>query len=197
MVLQDRAGEWWLASSQGLLRYPRLESPLQLAETAPEAVYTTRDGLPGDVIVRLYEDRGGNVWLGTETVELGYWDRKGQRCVEIPADGTPAFASAFAEDHAGNMWIGDEEGQLWRVRDGRASRIASPFHNVSIHVMLPDQAGRLWVATGGQGLLCFDDPAAAVPKPRQYGYSDGLSSLTLYSLAEDLKGSSTLEQEAE
>ena len=126
VLLQDHAGEWWLASSQGLVRYPRLDSPLQLASTAPKAVYTMRDGLPGNVVVRLHEDGGGNIWIGTETRRIGFWSSKTQRFISIPADGAPGFASAFAEDHTGNMWIGDEDGQLWRVRDGRALRIASP-----------------------------------------------------------------------
>jgi ligand-binding sensor domain-containing protein/signal transduction histidine kinase len=189
VVLQDRSGDWWLASSQGLLHYPRLESPMQLAGTLPQAVYTTRDGLPSDLVVRLYEDRGGNIWLGSQTSQLGYWDSKRRRFVRIPADGTPGFGSAFAEDRAGNVWIGDEEGQVWRVRDGRAVRMASRATDVSINAMLPDHAGRLWVATDGDGLLCFDDPEAAAPKLRQYGYADGLSSLSLYSLAEDSSGS--------
>src|ERR1051326_2973134 len=62
VILQDHTGEWWLASDQGLFRYPHLERPSQLAQTAPKAVYTARDGLPSDVLIRLYEDRGGNIW---------------------------------------------------------------------------------------------------------------------------------------
>jgi ligand-binding sensor domain-containing protein/signal transduction histidine kinase len=189
VILQDHAGEWWLATSQGLCRYPRLESPSQLAQTAPKAVYTRRDGLPADVVVRLYEDRGGNIWVGTESKKLVYWGRSEEKFIGIGADGIPSVASAFCEDNAGHVWIGDESGQLWRVRDGRASLVAGQARKAEIHDLLLDHAGRLWVATDGQGLLRFDQPAAPKPQFRQYGYSDGLSSLDLHSLAEDRNGS--------
>jgi len=188
VILQDRTGEWWLASSQGLCRYPRLESPSQLAQTAPKAVYTTHDGLPGNVVTRLYEDRSGNIWVGTETQKFAYWSKSEQRFIGIPADGRPSFASAFGEDGAGHVWIGGEEGQLWRVSDHRASPVAGPVRAAFIRGFLLDRAGRFWVATGGQGLLRFDQPAAADPQFRQYGYSDGLSSLNVLSLAEDRDG---------
>ena len=188
VILQDHAGEWWLASSQGLCRYPRLESASQLAQTLPKAVYTTRDGLPGDVVVRLYEDHGGNIWAGTETSKFAYWSRSEQKFIRVAADGVPSFASAFGEDNAGDMWIGDEEGQLWRVRDGRASRVAGPAKSGAIQGFLLDRSGRLWVGTNSQGLLRFDQPAAPDPQFRQYGYSDGLSSLSVHSLTDDRNG---------
>jgi len=188
VILQDHTGEWWLASSEGLCRYPRLESPSLLAQTTPKAVYTTRDGLPADVVVRLYEDRGGNIWVGTEATRFAYWSRSAQKFIEVPAGGVPSFASAFCQDGAGSVWIGDEWGQLWRVREGRAALIGGPASKGFIHDFLLDHAGRLWVATGNRGLLRFDQPAAAVPQFRQYGYADGLSSLNLYSLAEDRNG---------
>ena len=117
-----------------------------------------------------------------------------QRRQELPrrglsADGVPGYASAFGEDNAGHIWIGDEEGQLWRVQDGRASRVAGPARRGWIRGFLLDHAGRLWVATANQGLLRFDQPAGANPQFRQYGYSDGLSSLSVHSLAEDRNGS--------
>ena len=156
--------------------------------TAPVAVYTTHDGLPGDVITRLYEDRAGNIWMGTETAELGYWSRSQQKFIAIPFDGIARFVSAFGEDGGGNIWIGDEQGGLRRVRDGRASPVAVPDGRGSIRSLVLDHAGRLWVATGGQGLLRFDEPFAPIPRFRQYGYADGLSSLDLHSLAEDRNG---------
>ena len=189
VILQDHFGEWWLASSQGLCRYPRLDSPSQLAQTLPKVVYTTRDGLPGDVVTRIYEDRAGNIWAGTETSQFAYWSRSDQKFIGIAADGLPSYASAFNEDSAGHVWIGDDAGQLWRVRDGRASQMRGLPKQGWIHSILLDHAGRLWVATNSQGLLRFDQPAAPDPKFRQYSYSDGLSSLNVQSLAEDRNGS--------
>ena len=188
VILQDRAGEWWLATSQGLVRYPRLDNPLQLAHTAPRAVYTTRDGLPSNAVIRLYEDRARNIWVSTESTQLGFWSAQQQKFVRVTADGVPAAASAFAEDKAGNVWIGDENGGIWRVRDGHAYPIAGPATRTYIRDLLLDRTGRLWIATSHEGLLRFDDPAAPRPVFRQYGYSDGLSSLNLYSIAEDSGG---------
>ncbi len=88
VILQDHAGEWWLASSQGLCRYPLLEDTLQLAHTAPKAVYTTRDGLLSNVVIRLYEDRDGNIWMGNEIAKpmakLVYWRRSERSSSRLP-----------------------------------------------------------------------------------------------------------------
>jgi signal transduction histidine kinase/ligand-binding sensor domain-containing protein len=186
-IIQDRTGEWWLASHQGLIRYPRLERPLLLGDTAPKAIYTMRDGLPSDIVILLYEDRGGNIWVGTEATKLAYWSRSKNKFFGIATDGIASYTSAFGEDGAGHIWIGDEAGQLWRVRGGRASQVGR-LRTGWVRAFLLDHAGRLWAATSGQGLLRFDQPAEPVPRFRQYGHSDGLSSLNLYSLAEDRNG---------
>jgi ligand-binding sensor domain-containing protein/signal transduction histidine kinase len=189
VILQDHTGEWWLATSQGLCRYPRVEDPMQLAQTAPKAVYTMREGLPGTVVARIHEDSAGNIWIGSETTTMGYLDPTQERFIAIAADGVPSFSSAFLEDNGGHMWIGDEEGQLWRVRDGRAAHVPGPAKGASISAFLLDHAGRLWVATHGQGLLRFDDPTSESPQFKKYGYTEGISSLDVHSLVADRGGS--------
>ena len=189
MILQDHAGEWWLATGEGLCRYPRLENPLQLAQTLPTAIYTVRDGLPGDIVTRLFEDREGNIWIGTETTKFVYWSRTDQHFVAVPHDGESSFAASFAQDQAGRVWIGDEEGGLWRVSGGRASLVSIPAKRATLDSLLVDHAGRLWIATDGQGLIRIDQFAAAIPQYRLYGYAEGLSSLAVHSLTEDRNGS--------
>jgi ligand-binding sensor domain-containing protein len=188
VILQDHLGEWWLASSQGLCRYPRLDSPDLLARTLPKAVYTVRDGLPANIVIRLYEDRAGNIWVGTETTKFVYWSRREQKFVSISADGVPSFGSAFGEDSAGQVWIGGEDSQLWRVRDGHAAAVPGQAKAGRIYAFLVDHAGRFWVGTGKQGLLRFDHPELPDPTFRQYGQDSGLSSLNARCLAEDRNG---------
>src|SRR6185295_7866390 len=56
LTLQDQAGEWWLPTGQGLVRYPNVNHVGRLAATLPKAIYTTRDGFVSNNVFRLYED---------------------------------------------------------------------------------------------------------------------------------------------
>src|SRR5882724_339475 len=65
LTLQDQAGEWWLPTGQGLVRYPKINHVGQLAATPPKAIYTTRNGLVSNDVFRLYEDSRGDLWIAT------------------------------------------------------------------------------------------------------------------------------------
>ena len=65
IAAQDREGEWWVATGHGLYRFPRAEHVEQLAAARPVAVYTSRDGLPGDEIFRVFADSRGGIWIGS------------------------------------------------------------------------------------------------------------------------------------
>src|SRR5262249_41098554 len=45
IAFQDHLEEWWMATGQGLCRFPKVNRIEQLARTRPKAVYTTKDGL--------------------------------------------------------------------------------------------------------------------------------------------------------
>jgi len=190
IVIQDRTGEWWLATNAGLCRYPRLASVDQLAVTSPLHVYTTHDGLPSDDVIRLYEDRQGNIWFGSAMPGwFGYWSRSANKVINVLLNDA-ARASAFGEDSAGTVWIGDEAGQLWRVADSRALPVGgSPSGRGWIDGFLSDRAGRFWVATSSGGLLRSDQPLVSDPQFRVYGLVQGLSSVSIRCLIEDANGS--------
>jgi ligand-binding sensor domain-containing protein/signal transduction histidine kinase len=200
-VVEDRAGEWWVAASNGVYRFPRVNKVEQLARTPAKAVYTSRDGLASSAILRLFEDSSGDIWIGSVgqgrgPSGLSRWERRTNsfhQYTEI--DNLPRldtfFVSSFAEDRAGNLWIGfSGEGGLARYHDG-AFTLFGQNEGVPaglIRNMLVDSAGRLWLASYRSGLLRMDDPAATQPKLLAYTTADGLSSNETSVVSEDAWG---------
>ena len=122
-------GDWWVATRFGVFRFPKVSRPDQLAHTATKAIYTTRDGLSTDVIVRLFEDSRGDIWIGSVGEGKGpsgisRWERStGAFYHYTEKDNLPRldtfYVSSFAEDRAGNVWMGLHYGELMRWRQGR------------------------------------------------------------------------------
>lgn len=194
-TFQDREGDWWVATGQGLCRYSKLSSHEQLSTSRPTAVYTTSDGLAGDNIFRLFEDSRGDIWIGSSERphNLTRWDRRtGAFRIYTDADGVPTWngPSAFCEDSSGNIWIGLYGGELLRYRKGKLSRFkkSDGLPDGRILGMLIDRSRRLWFATNLSGLCRVDDPAAPHPTFVMYTKKDGLSSNDIRCIVEDQRG---------
>jgi ligand-binding sensor domain-containing protein/two-component sensor histidine kinase len=190
IAVQDRAGEWWIATGQGLCRFARVDRVEQLAGARPKAIYTTRDGLPGDKIFHVFEDSRGDIWIGTES-GLALWDRRSGRVRAFSkADGLPdsTVPTVFAEDGSGNVWLSFYHGGVARYRncrftvftahDGIAGFLGSLFF---------DSAGRLWIGSS-RGLMRSDDPAQDRPRFVNYTTAQGLSSDDIGGITEDRWG---------
>jgi Predicted periplasmic ligand-binding sensor domain len=198
-VLEDHTGEWWITTSAGICRFPKVSKPEQLAHTLPKAIYTIREGLASNFIFRLFEDSSGDIWISSlggdkGPIGLSRWERSTEVFHHYTEkDNLPGFdeftVSSFVEDRAGNLWIGGfgEKGGLVRYRDGRFTLFtANDGAPVSqIHNLFIDSAGRLWVATFGSGLMRMDDPAAEHPRLVTYTTADDLSSNEINGVSED------------
>jgi ligand-binding sensor domain-containing protein/two-component sensor histidine kinase len=191
---QDREGQWWVPTWQGLCRFPKVSRVEQLGHTRPLAVYTTKDGLTGDQIFRLYEDSRGDIWVCVEIRDslvrweraTGTFHRYGEADGLAPSNG----ATAFCEDKGGNLWIGFYEGGLARYRDGRFT-LLSAGDGVPVGMirgLYLDHAGRLWVATSRGGLARVDDPGADNPRFVVYTTAEGLTSNQVSCVTEDYWG---------
>ncbi|HJZ97209.1 MAG TPA: two-component regulator propeller domain-containing protein, partial [Candidatus Solibacter sp.] len=198
-AVRGRAGEWWVATGEGLCRFPRVTRFEDLARTPPSAVYTTRDGLPSNDIFRLYEDARGDLWITT----IGFgggpsrWERATGELHHYGAQDVPGYASAYAEDHAGNLWIGfsndantGKPGGLARYRDGRFEQFkeSEGVPTGWIVALYTDRSGRLWAASTDGGLARCDDPAAPHPRFTVYTTGQGLSSISVRRIGEDRLG---------
>ena len=197
-VLEDHTGDWWIATRGGVYRFPKVTKLEQLTRISAKATYTTRDGLASDVILRLFEDSRGDIWIGSVgegrgPSGLSRWARStGAFRHYAESDNLPRldsfYISSFAEDRGGDVWIGfSAEGGLVRYRDGRfmvfTANDGVPLG--SIRNMLVDSSGRLWAATYRGGLCRIDDPAAAHPRIVTYTTEDGLSSNEITTVSED------------
>ena len=197
VTFQDHTGEWWVPTSSGLCRFPRVESVEQLARTRPKAVYTHQRGeLTGDDIFRLFEDSRGDVWISMS----GYlrnaavrWERATESfhvCSE--AEGLPPFGlpTAYCEDAAGNLWLGFYDGGLARYRDGRFHLFGQSDGVPAglIRALYLDHAGRLWVASDRDGVARLDDSQAVHPNFVKYTIADGLASNSISCITEDKLG---------
>jgi ligand-binding sensor domain-containing protein/two-component sensor histidine kinase len=191
---QDRRGAWWVASRDGLRRYPPHVSLGELAHTRPLHRYTVGDGLISHDVVTLFEDSRGDMWIGsfrTGRQVLTRWERSTDRLHHYSdRDGLPPFCApwSFAEDRAGGIWILFREGHVARYHNGQFTLLRQgvglPLASGFIHV---DERGRLWVALG-DGVLRVDRPDAGLLNGVRYTTSHGLSTNGVNAIAEERGG---------
>jgi ligand-binding sensor domain-containing protein/two-component sensor histidine kinase len=192
VTLQDRGGEWWHPTGEGLLRYAAVDGPEALARARPKAVYTARDGLPSGNIFRVYEDARGDVWVGTiypPEHGVARWERAtGAFRAYGPADGLPehSAASAFVEDAHGNLWMGFYTGGLARYAGGRFTRFGAAEGGPEgrVYDLFVDGRGRLWIATNA-GAFVAEGLGEARPRFTTLTTADGLASDATTCVAED------------
>lgn len=197
-VLLDHYGEWWVATGKGFFRYGRIRRLDDLAHRLPIATYTTRDGLPEELITKLYEDATGNVWIGSYSISahsgsLTRWNRSTKTFYIFgPKEGlTPLTGpNAFSEDGMGDLWVGFRFHDLARYRAGRFTVFTTKdgLPAGSIMNLYLDHEGRLWVATMDGGVARIDRPQDEHPVFVKYSTAEGLSSNQVEATVEDQSG---------
>ncbi|MFM8395232.1 MAG: two-component regulator propeller domain-containing protein, partial [Acidobacteriota bacterium] len=199
---QDRQGDWWIPTSNGVYRFPAGDSIRHLQSAQPKAIFNTSNGLSLDWVTRLFEDSRGDIWIATSQKNIHHldrWDRATNRIVNISkGENQQTFqnrqVTALAEDRQGVIWLGLSHdvgpGGLARYIDGRLMLIDgqddAPRGNIqTLHF---DPEGRLWAGSTVQGLIRIDDPLADKLTFRYYGKAQGLISNRVSSLTVDRYG---------
>jgi signal transduction histidine kinase/ligand-binding sensor domain-containing protein len=189
---QSADGEWWIPTSDGLYRYPKVAHFADLAHTPPKRIYTVRDGLWRNETFNLFEDSRGDIWIATVGGDnvLSRWERETDKLHSYSdADNLPKSngAIAFAEDRQGSIWLGHFFGLLARYRHGKFQIFTEKdgLPETQISDLLTDSSGRLWIATSGRGVFRVDETEAENPVFTNISSHNGLSSSQVICLTED------------
>lgn len=145
--LADSSRRWWLGARNGLWR----------AE-AEGAAWQPVDALPGPVFALAEAD--GTVWaahaLGVSRIRP---DRALTDRLPAPCGAPSAFSLAVAQDR---IWVGGLRCVAAFDRDGAVLAVYGPeagFAQAGVAGLTVDQAGHVWAATRGDGVLVFDHGA--------------------------------------
>ena len=142
-ILRDRDGGLWIGA---------IERGLIHIHNGRTDVFTKSDGLAGDVILAMYEDREGDIWVSS----TGGLDRFRELPVStvsvkqgLSSDATQSVLAATD----GSIWIGAHDG-LTRFKDGQATilRKGSGLPDSAVGSLFQDDHGKIWGAFPGHGL---------------------------------------------
>lgn len=132
-------------------------------------VWNQADGLLGDRVKALIQDKNGFMWIGTDDgVQRfdGYGFTEFVHDPDNPAHSINASEVLnFAIDSAGGLWVCQRTGLTWIQRE--TGQIESMSETVDrglqkefyyfLHRVFVDGAGRLWVASGSGLWRCFPE----------------------------------------
>ena len=136
------------------------------------------DGSLGHVVNTTYEDRRGNLWVGTAT---GLWRWKPGPPRLYPLSNPEPGIFALNEDDDSNLLIATRDG-IRKSADGKPQAYPLPASGRQFEPkrLLRDRNGGLWIGTLAQGLLHVHQG-----KTDSFARSDGLSGNSISSLFED------------
>ncbi|OWQ48007.1 hypothetical protein CDL60_05295 [Roseateles noduli] len=158
----DRRGLLWYGALDGINRMDVSGTPA--AAAASRQFFGTDKGLSGELVMRVFQDRDGAVWVGTN----GGLDRfRGAAVdrVDLPSRNT---SIAMSTDGRGDLWIASGNSLQHRAPGGATfeSLPVDPRMETFTSVLV-DSGGRLWV--GGRMGLWRQEGGRFVPLPTPDG----------------------------
>jgi signal transduction histidine kinase/ligand-binding sensor domain-containing protein len=158
-LLRDRDGGLWIGTvDRGLIHLRDGRADL----------FRRSDGLSGDVILSLFEDREGNVWMAS-TGGLDRFRELPVTTVSVRQGLSSEATQTVLAATDGSIWVGAANG-LTRLKNGETT-IFRTGRGVpdAPHALYQDHRGRLWVSTR-QGLAYFADDRFVGVKGVSGGY---------------------------
>ncbi len=171
-LLGDARGSLWIGTADGLVRL----------FAGKFTAFTTREGLPSDLIETLYADHEDNVWIATPAGLTRYKDGAFSR-FEPQQQWSHGKVEALFEDRDNGLWIASPSG-LSRYQQGKLIDYdkQNAFNTTNVVAITEDKEGRLWFGTN-DGLTCLSQG-----RFQTFTTRDGLANNRVTSLLADREG---------
>lgn len=180
-IYEDKNGVLWFGTNgDGICRYDGLKMQY----------FTKKDGLAGNQINGITEDKKGDIWLATDN-GLSRYDGKMFTNYTTKNGLSDNQLLSILLDKKGNIWVGTMAGV--NKFDGRKfHKIDLPklekagisrFNQSVAWSIMEDRKGNIWFGTDGGGLKKFDGKTFYT-----YSQKQGLCSNNIRSVFEDEKG---------
>ncbi len=170
-IRQDRKGNIWLASNEGMIRYDGKS-------------FTNITGkLSSDRFMSVLEDRKGNFWFATYGSGVYYYDGKSFLHFTTKHGLANNRVSTMYEDKTGNIWLG-ANGGVSRY-DGKSFLNFATNGGISsndVNAIIEDKNGKLWFGTRGHTYI-YDEKTFTV-----FTNKEGKDFKDVWSVIEDKKG---------
>jgi dienelactone hydrolase len=175
-LLEDPDSTLWVGTWRGLYRI----------RGAQRRSFAARDGLPDDVVERVYRDSGGTLWVATQT-GIARAVRPGEErfTIQPMPEGSAERAVVLFEAPPGMLWLGSADG-LARVTGGRPAllTVAKGLPENWVGAAERDGVGGLWLGQlAGLSRIDLADLAAVAD-----GREPALRSATTYEALDGLPG---------
>ena len=126
---------------------------------------TINSGLPDNHVSSIAIDRGGNIWVGTDSAGIAKFDGTTWTIYDTSNSDMPSNkVTAISVDNNNVKWIGTDEGLVrmeclfWTVYN----TTNTPLCQNAISAVEADAYGNVWVGTPRIGKECDDDPSCLV-----------------------------------
>jgi len=164
-LLEDRDGQFWIGTNLGLMKYEPATGQTTVFRHDPART----DSLSDSIIYALYQDRAGRLWVGGGNTGLNLYLPEQQRFKRyaILANGKSRGVFTIYEDKHGRLLVAGWLAGLHQYDAATDSFL--PFQPAglpqavnqdTVLAIAEDQAGRLWLGTFSNGVVCYDPNTA-------------------------------------
>jgi ligand-binding sensor domain-containing protein/signal transduction histidine kinase/DNA-binding response OmpR family regulator len=182
----DHSGKIWVATSQGVCNYNPTNQTFASYNYDPVNEKTLRDDYTTDV----FEDRQGNIWVGTYSGGVSYAWALPSPFTKLSFDHEGTHLNRIIGDSIGNVMLVSDRNGFYSLAAHQTQFTALPFsgqNKLKVYDAYYHCSGRIWITNESGMLLLFKRQEGKVIEMARFEVLDNKSSFYLDHLAKTIR----------